>query len=228
MLVIVDKRSPRKAIEFLRDRFDVFEFISHDSTYEAIAGHPDIFMYQHNDGSLVVAPNSPPDLLQKLDGMAVKYSIGVASVGYTLKESTMYNCIASGNYFFHKSGFTDSVVWEKNREKQFIGLSQGYTRCSMFAIGECIFTSDKGIESRLMKQGVECCYVDPNGIELPPYKHGFIGGCCGELDGVIYFNGSLKYIKGGGLLKNYIKSHGYKIVELYEGSLYDGGGIFFV
>ena len=74
MYAIIDQRTPlevKKNLEKYTD--DIFEFSSNNITYNSISGHPDIFVFQ-DINKLILAPNTPNDLLNFLDKKAVNYS----------------------------------------------------------------------------------------------------------------------------------------------------------
>ena len=76
MYVIIDKRTPlavKKNLE--KYTSDIFEFSSDEITYNAISGHPDIFMFQ-DANKLILAPNTPKKLINFLDKKAVNYTFG--------------------------------------------------------------------------------------------------------------------------------------------------------
>lgn len=226
-IVVIDARSPEEALENLSKDFSVIPFITKNITYDAIAGHPDIFIAQ-NGSDFIIAPNTPKEIqdqLQKRNNI----HIGEKIVGTSLPDSTPYNCLITNSFIFHKRGYTDKTIKEENTTKQFIELPQAYTRCSLFEIAENVFiTSDQGISSVLERLHLEHLYISPIDINLPPYKNGFIGGCLGKYHDTIYINGSLSKHKDGERIQSFIFSHKCKIVELHRGELYDGGGIFFL
>ena len=224
---IIDARAPHEAIEKLREHGDVFLFRSYDVTYDAVSCHPDVFIFQSAQG-LVVAPNTPPDCLEFLTGRGIIFLFGQSLVGNELGNTTQYNCIATRTHFFHKQGYTDEVVVGLNT-RPLVSLPQAYTRCSMFAVDDRSFiTSDKGIERVLVNHGFSCFYCDPSPIVLPPSRYGFIGGCMGMKDNILFVTGSLQSLDKGNELREFILRRGISIVELSNGKLYDGGGIFFV
>jgi len=99
----------------------------------------------------------------------------------------------------------------------------------MFALNSNAFiTSDRGIEKALVKQGFSCLYCSPGNIALPPYKHGFIGGCLGAYQQNLFVSGNLCTLPEGQQLRDFARRHGFSVTELHDGNLYDGGGIFFV
>jgi hypothetical protein len=224
---IIDARAPQKAIETLQQYCDVFLFRSENITYDAISCHPDIFLFQGKN-KLIVAPNAPQDLIATLHHKGISFMYGNSEVGKELNNSTYYNCIETHSHLFHKQEFTDKVILESTKKKT-INLPQAYTRCSMIALNEKAFiTSDKGIEKVLLHNGFECFYVNPSTIRLPPYKHGFIGGCMGIFENRLFVIGSLESLENGDELRQFIQQQKLEIIELYNDNLYDGGGIFFL
>jgi hypothetical protein len=158
----------------------------------------------------------------------IAFTFGKLPIGKELDDSTSYNCIETESRFFHKLGFTDPNILN-SISKLVVDLPQAYTRCSMFALNQNDFiTSDKGIEKILVQQGFNCFYCKPTSILLPPYKHGFIGGCIGMVNNRLYITGSLSTLEDGNRLRNFIESRDIIIEELYNGNLYDAGGLFFL
>jgi len=226
MFAIIDKRAPQEARDHLKRHFDVFEFISNGITYDAVSGHPDIFIFRHSEHEYIVAPNTPVELLDFLRNHNVDITIGDNAVGYELHNTTQFNCVTTKQHIYHKKGFTDTAILRKNQDKTFVELPQAYTRCSMISDGNITITSDKGIAKVLDNLNITHTCISHNGIMLPPYPNGFAGGCCGIHQNTIYIIGSLKHHTDGDKLLSYLHTHGYSIEELYDGPLYDGGGIF--
>lgn len=227
-IAIIDSRAPKSAIKRLAHDFEVFEFYVPNITYEAISGHPDVFLFQY-DNSFIVAPNAPRNLINFLMDKEIPFVFGDSNVGDELQNSTQYNCVQTSTHFFHKQGFTDAVVLHNSFDKQFVSLPQAYTRCSMFSFdNQSFITSDKGVERELLDYGFSCLYCNPDSILLPPYIHGFIGGCLGKFADTLYVIGNLRFLSNEEKIREFIASKQFTIVELYDGPLYDGGGIFFL
>lgn len=224
---IIDSRAPQAAIERLAQDFYVLPFRTQGITYEAISCHPDIFMFQENN-ALIVAPNIPSEYKDFFQKNTIAYREGSTKIDETLQNSVAYNCVATPDFLFHKTAYTAPEIVQHCHTKTFVHLPQAYTRCSMFALNcNAIITSDKGIAKTLEQQNFELCYVSPREINLLPYSHGFIGGCMGVFERSVYIIGSLNHCADGEKLRQFIQKKGYEIVELYNGKLYDGGGIFF-
>ena len=229
MLAIIDSRSSEQAINNLKKYVtDVYMFQSDGITENSISGHPDIFIYQDQD-HLIVSPNAPVDLFKFLDINNIAYLKGERDVGNELTNSVQYNCLSTPQFFFHKSGYTDSVVFEINKDKEFISLSQAYTRCSLVHLCEDDYlTSDRGIEKVLLQIGLSCFYLNPDEIIIKDHKNGFIGGTAGICGKRIFFNGSIELHSDGERLKEYLLNLDFDIINLSDEFLYDGGCIFFV
>jgi len=228
MHIIVDHRSPAKAIEALQTFGSVHLFDGGCQTYSAVSSHPDVFMFQSGK-KLVVAPNCPQETIGYLFNNAIPFIFGNKEVGKDLHNSTQYNCVESTSYFVHKLRYSDTMVVNSISNKQKIDVPQAYTRCSCIALPNDVFiTSDKGIHKALHAQGIESYCFDPSGILLPPYKNGFLGGCCGLFENNFLILGRLSFLKEGLQLQKLLEQNHYSIIELYDGPLYDGGGIFFV
>lgn len=229
MYAIIDKRCSDEIKINLSNYVDaVFEFSSENITYNSISDHPDVFMFQDGE-NLIVAPNSPKDLLQFLDNKKIQYSIGKKRVGESLEESSLYNCLGTTDYFFCKQGFPDNSIQNYCFEKKLIELPQAYVRCSMFALDTTkMITSDLGIVKSLKNNSIAYFYFNPSEISIVDHKYGFIGGTMGKLNDTIFFLGNLLKHKDGMALHNYITSNQREVICLGSDYLYDGGGIFFV
>lgn len=227
-IAIIDARSPKQAIERLSQEFEICLFNTNNITYDALSGHPDVFIHQI-DNTFILAPNIPQEYIDVFNQNNIPFSFGTTLVGKTIESSTQYNCLANSHYIFHKKNSTDSSIIKHAEHKKFISLPQAYTRCNMIGITDTAFiTSDKGIEKKLQDHSFDYCYVDPSNILLPPYSHGCFGGCCGIFKNKIYIIGSLQHLENKKEITHFIQKQGLEVVELYDGQLYDGGGIFFL
>lgn len=224
-IAIIDYRAPSEAIQNLRKYFEVFEF-HNPHTFEALSGHPDICLFQGQSG-LIVAPNTQPELIAVLQKYDIPCTFGTTMIGADVRLSSLYNCVETDANIIHKLGYTDVSIQQICSGKPLLSVPQSYTRCSLLYLGgmQCI-TSDKGIECQLYAHGYNVMYVSQKGIMLPPYKHGCIAGCFGMYKSTVYCIGSLAYHEQGERMYSFISELGYTIVELYNGPLYDGGGIF--
>jgi len=229
MFAIIDSRSPEQAINNLKEYVtDVCMFQTNGITGNSISGHPDIFIYQDRN-QLVLAPNAPVELFEFLNNHNIEYLKGNKNVGKELFNSVQYNCLSTSQFLFHKSGFTDSVILEINKDKEFVQLPQAYTRCSLMHLCEDNYvTSDRGIENVLLQKGLSCFYFNPEEIIIRDHNNGFIGGTAGMWGKRIFFNGNVGLHADGQGLQEHLLNLGIDIVNLSDEYLYDGGCIFFI
>ncbi len=226
MLIFIDKRAPETARQTLRKYGEVVEFSTKGIVYEAISGHPDIFMCQTPE-TVVVAPNIPAEFLAVLDNNHINFVFGKNPVGIKYPETAIYNAVVTEKYLVHNITFSDPVILNVEEKKQIIPVKQAYTRCNLLFLNEnAAITSDKGIEKQLAAFGVRTLFVDPAGVELPGFKHGFFGGACGLSENQVFIIGKLSHHHQGNQIVDFIKKEGFTITELYDGQLFDGGGIF--
>jgi len=227
-MIIIDKKSPLEAKEHLAKIDILMEVETSGIVYEAISGHPDIFFSQIGT-QLIVAPNLPESYFQKLKDEKISFVLGEEPVGEKYPASSKYNVVADDDYLIHNFRNTDSVITQLVDDMDLIQVDQGYTRCNLIPLGyKHYITSDKGIERTLKRYDVEVLYVDPEGIRLSGYKHGFIGGCAGIKGKQIFFMGSLDHLKNSQEIKEFLKTQNFEVIELYKGPLFDGGSIIFL
>jgi len=227
-LIVADRKIPENAKNRLKADGELVLFETKGITYEAISGHPDIFMCRVAD-QWVVAPNLPDQYLVLFSGLNIRFRTGEHPVGERYPETALYNVVCTDNHLMHNFRYTDSVITSLASDLDLVHLNQGYARCSLIALNNNRYiTSDEGISRTLQQYGFEVLFVDPAGIQLPGFRNGFIGGTAGIRGEDIYFIGSLGQFHAGEKIRSFLEQDGYKIVELYDGPLFDGGGILFV
>lgn len=228
MLIIVDRKIPPEAINKLGDFGEVQLFGTSGVTYEAISGHPDVFFCTVGD-TLVIAPNIPESFKKILSGKNIPFIPGELPVGSKYPETARYNAVCNGSYLLHNFRYTDSVVTNRADDLDLIHLNQGYARCNLIPLkGNRFITSDEGIFRVLSKFDFEVLLVNPQGIMLPGFSNGFIGGTCGIRENRVFFLGSLAHFAEGEKVRSFLDKAGYEIIELFNGPLYDGGSLLFV
>jgi len=221
---IIDARMPKEAKDVLRKEFELVDFRSKDLVYESISGHPDVFMHQVNN-KLIVSTNLPKKYFNWLKDNNINYRVGRNKLGKKYPDTAYYNVASGDGIFIHKEEITDPNLAEELADYRFIHTNQAYSRCNTLILdSKNIITSDAGLH-KIMP---ETLLVNPRGILLPGFINGFFGGCCGIYQRKVYIIGSLKHHKQGEEISAFIKKAGFEIVELYDGPLFDGGGIFFV
>lgn len=228
MLIFVDKRAPAAARQHLRNFGEVVEFSTEGIVYEAISGHPDIFLCQ-TPQKCIVAPNMPVEFLEILKNRQIDFVSGKNAVGKNYPDTAIYNAVVTEKFLVHNATVTDPVIFDYSENKQVIPVKQAYSRCNLLFLSEkAAITSDKGIEKKLAGFGINALFVDPDPVVLPGFKHGFFAGACCLSENQVFILGRLTHHHQGEQIREFIKNEGFTIVELYDGPLFDGGGIFFL
>lgn len=227
--VFIDARAPGAAIRKLSEFADPVRFITRGITYDSISGHPDIFIARVGD-VILAAPNLPEEYKDVLRVNGIPFTAGELPAGDKYPNSARYNIVATQTHLFHNFRYTDSSITDAAGQRDLVHVNQGYCRCNLLALNDTHFiTSDRGIYSVLgYVEGLSILLVPPGGILLPGHGHGFIGGTAGIHAGKIFFTGSLDRYPAGDMVRDFISPLGLEIVELYDGPLFDGGGVMFV
>lgn len=223
-LIIADKRTPLPVKNSLNQIGRVSLLDAVQGVYKSISGHPDIFICQGIEET-VIAPNLPDEIISKLLLSGKKVIKGRNNPGKKYPLSACYNAVVTEKYLIHNLKITDPEVLETFKHKKHIHVNQGYTRCNLLALDNNFITSDRGIENRLLAEGCNVLYVDPSPIILKGQKHGFFPGCCGIYGKEVLITGSLKFHPQEHVIRDFISLSGYKTRELFNGQLTDVGSI---
>ncbi|MEA3504013.1 MAG: hypothetical protein U9R32_02290 [Bacteroidota bacterium] len=227
MLIIVDKRISAKAIAGLEKLGEVLPFYSDNITYPAICGHPDVFMCKMPN-KLIVAPNAPKYLFDKLKQHNICFKKGEKSVGKSYPDTAIYNAVVTKKYLIHNTNISDKTILHDSSDKEIINIKQGYTRCSLLPVGdESFITSDKGIYKTL-KPKVDILLVEPKEITLQDFNNGFFGGIAGIESKTVFFSGDINFLSDKEKIISFLTERGYKIELLSDSIPADVGGIFFL
>ena len=226
MLIFLDNRAPSMAAEKISKYGNLIEFSTEKITYPAISCHPDIFFYRGNN-FIISASNLPEKYTEILKNKGVNFRTGSLPVGIKYPESARYCAVSSGNLLICNQDIVEQSIM--NPDMELVSTRQGYVRCNLVPLkGSSFITSDMGIYKKLLKKGYRVLPVSGNNILLPGFKHGFIGGTCGVMEDFIFFIGSLQYHPQGDEIRSFLSGLDYEIIELYDGPLYDGGGILII
>lgn len=228
MLIIIDARAPDSAIKYLKNYGEVFLLESSGIVYDSISGHPDIFLHQMGN-LVIIAPNTPKDLIDQLKKHRIPFLRGKEKLGPKYPETAIYNAVSNSSYLIHQTQLTSNCILRQADDRKLISVSQAYTRCNLLSLDDDSFiTSDKGIFKSLQLDQIEVYYFNPFDIVLNGQEYGFLGGAMGILENEVFILGNLQHYRDGKKLSDLLHSKNYKIHELYNGPLIDGGGLFFL
>jgi Family of unknown function (DUF6873) len=227
MAIIIDRKIPQIAKQRLSTFGDLIELQTTNIVYPSISGHPDVFFCLIKD-KLIIAPNLPKIYFDDLKNNGIDFLVGEKKLGLKYPETAIYNAVFSEGKIIHNFRYTDSKITDYANGADLIHINQGYARCNLIPLmNGCFITSDLGIKRTLSRYKMEVFFISPEEILLPGHKNGFIGGCCGTYKNKFFVIGQLDKITGGDKMKAFIKNCGFELIELYDGQLFDGGGILF-
>lgn len=224
MLILIDKKIPDLAKENLRKWGEILELQSEGLVYDAISGHPDIFLFQYNN-HLIISPQCPKYCIKFLENHAIKYHLGTSVLGLQYPQTAAYNVAAADGLFIGNSTTTDKNIIEISKEKLWIESPQAYSRCNTLILDkEHLITSEITVHN----SHIDSLLINSKPILLEGFSNGFFGGCAGFYEHKLFLIGALSYHPQGDEIKRYCNKLNFEIIELYPGPFFDGGGVFFL
>ncbi len=229
-LCIVSWDLPDEMKKDLADTFCVYS-LPRDSLLDSpVAFHPDMILSVI--GNSIIIPRSYYTANRKLiDEIAHHSNHNI--VTSDAPRTAVYPAdvgmnVAIGNGFIicrPESTAPEILDAAKKAGLELIPVKQGYAGCSCIVTDKAVLTSDEGIHKELTAREIASFYVNKAGISLPGYDVGFIGGCGGFSDGVLYFFGSLDSVECGWDVRHFARTHGFEVRELTGEKLTDYGGM---
>lgn len=224
---------PETAVQRLESEFCVILLPPDHSIAEPVSCHPDMIcsvidstIFFHSSYA-----ETYPDIIA-----AVTRKSGLRPVLTNEERSNRYpndialNAAVLNRAVLCREVHTSPALLETARRsgRSVINVKQGYAACSCIVCGESVITSDRGIQKALAAIGTDCVYIAPDGILLPGYSGGFIGGSGGYADGKIYLTGNLSWISDGVVLRDFADQRRFEIICLTNDPLTDYGGLKFI
>ena len=185
--------------------------------------HADLSMFIHKN-TVILAPYLKRNWIVNYltnRGFEVKIS--------TSKQSPIYPgdvelcALLVGERIIHNFNFTNELIKNISGLRK-VHVRQGYCRCTALAVKNALITSDKGIYKAAIEAGIETLLIGNKGILLEGFDEGFIGGCCFEAKGKIYFTGDISKHPDYLNIVNFIRAHGMDYICLTDDPLFDIGG----
>ncbi len=215
--------------------FEVVPLPESKNITDSVATHPDIAIFKHDNTVIVNKEYAEADArhvfnrLKRLNGrINIIKSDEVPKSPYP--QDTIYNALVIGKKLFAraKSVSHDVLSYAKERGLKIVEVNQGYPACTVLKLTDsAAITADKGMAKALQAEGIEVTLINGDGILLPPYDCGFIGGAATSYDGCVYFLGNPRWHPSYKDIMNAIKRSGLHTVFLSPLRLRDKGGIIF-
>ncbi|MBE6618053.1 MAG: hypothetical protein E7627_08995 [Ruminococcaceae bacterium] len=227
---IISSEMPREIRDSLSRDFDVFTLPPDPLLDKPVHSHPDMILCVVDD-NLILPRGYYEAHHQMID--CITETCGYSLILSDAPRSSVYphdvgmNVAVGKRFIICRTESTAPEIIEAAKEAglEIIPVKQGYAGCSCIVTDKAVLTSDEGIHRALTERGIDSFYADKSGIALPGYDVGFIGGCGGFADRVLYFCGSLDSVACGTDVRRFAEMHGYEICELAADRLTDYGGI---
>lgn len=160
----------------------------------AIGGHADLVCH-YLLGRDVLVYHKCTDLACELNkqGYNVILSSNNVSLGVKYPRDVLFNAFRIGNHVFCNTDFVlpQILSYYKSAGVNIHHVNQGYTNCSCLKLHDnAMITTDVVIHNIALGLRIDCLLISTDTLVLPPYPHGFIGGCGASMDdGVLFLTG---------------------------------------
>ncbi len=221
----------------LTSKYSVIFVESHANCYKAVNKHADIQMIVIDsilfiDDKIKLKNVSLCDVDKKQ--IKIHKHCNIKLINSQLRNRYPLSVPFNGKYlekiFIHNLNYTQKEVLDylKDIDSELIHVNQGYTGCSLLMLNNRKgITADKGIYNSLSKKNFEILLINKGDIILESMDAGFIGGCCGVHDNIVYINGDLNFHSDGKKIRKFVNEADYQIYEVIGKPLKDIGSVIF-
>lgn len=227
--IIISYRANKELLEYL-DMFGIKVIKTIPVNVDKnIDDHPDVQVFPVSTKKLIVVPEAFDYYKDRLKDLNVEIIKGESKLGNKYPEDVYYNISKVGKYYIGKKNFIDKVIEREmdklNYEKLFV--KQGYARCSCVELTEGVaLTSDSSIYESLKAKDLTIEKFTQEGISLPGYDEGFLGGTCGMIDhNKILFSGDIRNYKDYNKLMKFLENNKIRVFFPRHSKLVDIGGL---
>lgn len=232
--VIVDHRiSPECEKNLLLRGFLPISLPKSKDMTEAISSHPDSLLFKYESTVISTADyceEALPALSALREACDVTLRFTSDTLGKGFPDDAKMNALVMGKKVFCNAKTVSRAIIDLATDEglEIIHVNQAYPRCATLALGDDFaITADKGLATALKDNGIEVMLISEDGISLPPYKYGFIGGASGVFSDKVYFFGDYHTHPDGEIIEAAILGRGYTPISLSGSGLVDLGGMLF-
>lgn len=237
-ICLVDCRIPEEAegrLSLLG--FEVMKLPPHPALSEAVASHTDMLICPLGNEIISVAeycdvaPYIFTDLFDVIGKSGKRIYFTDESLSQDYPRDCALNVLRMGDYLFARVDSCAPYILERARllGLRIINVRQGYPACTVLRLDDThAITADAGMARAMRSVGITVYEIESGSIDLPPHEYGFIGGAAKAYDGAVYFMGNPDLHPDGAKIRGACEILGLKTVSLFNGRLFDVGGIFFI
>ncbi len=219
--IIISYKAPESLKDFISKLgIEIITTLENDHVYSSIQDHPDIFIFQSNEG-LVIDPRHFEHYSKY--GNARTLFKGSVEVGDAYPFNTPYNAVIIGDVLIHGAEVESGIV--SNYPKHIL-VNQGYCRCNILPVDDHSFiTSDRGIYNKT-KDAFEVLLIEVGHIALDGMLYGFIGGTGGKISSYeILFTGNIESHPDYKRIEEFLAMRQIKMIYPKTNELVDLGSI---
>ena len=190
---------------------------------DAVASHADMLLFY--DGKKIITHSGYYyENKTMFDNLNIEIVLSNEVMGKEYPNDILFNAVLTEDgTLFSKNDYTSNLI--KNMSKKQINVRQGYTACSTCKVSSSFFmTTDEGLCRIYKENGINSILVKKDGIDLPGYDCGFIGGATVCLpEGVCFFGDAESHSDYNKILE-FAQKAGKKIISLSDEKIMDIGG----
>ena len=135
-----------------------------------------------------------------------------------------FDALAAGDILYCLEAHTAETV--KRHFGKIVNVRQGYAACSTLLLNEkAAVTADGSISKALKQNGITVLDIAPEGIALPGYNSGFIGGASAVVGDTVIFFGNLSDHPSKNEIVNFCQEQGFETLDFPALPLTDYGSI---
>lgn len=203
--------------------YTVVKLAPFDRLQEPVSTHADMLLFYDGE-SIVTFKSYYMNNKSLFDGLGINVIFAEEEPTADYPHDILLNAVKTeSGILFSNLGYTSQKV--KERAKRHIQVKQGYTACSTCKITDNAFvTSDIGLYKAYTENGIDCLYVEKEGIALPGYDVGFIGGAACVIDGTLCFFGNAEDYPEYEKIRDFAKRYNIETLCLSDEKLTDVGG----
>lgn len=194
-----------------------------------VSHHPDLLLFNPPNRRITVLSSQyhavNPEFFNQFGSPDLIFSN--AELGSEYPNDIAFDAIAVNDTLYCLESHTSEEV--KRLFNKTVNVKQGYAACStLFPDNGNAVTADSGIAKALTRNGMTVHVISPNGIALPGYGCGFIGGATAVVNGTTIFFGSLQNHPDGERITEIYRINGLKYKDFPHLPLTDYGSIRYV
>lgn len=134
-----------------------------------------------------------------------------------------FNALCVGRYLFCYEKYTSRHI--RALPYEIVNIRQGYAACSTLVLSDsCLVTADPSVQKAASKRNLDVVRIRPEGILLPGYGSGFLGGASAVVGRTVYFFGDPSTHPDFARIEEACQACGYGMRVLGNGPLTDFGG----